>query len=69
MGESFEHTVTVGAWGGEQHENTLSTQSSQIQNTGYINDDTENFKGNKTEFCIDEIPFLFSFFLHPVNIV
>lgn len=37
---------------------------SKIQNTGYINDDTQNFKGNKTEFCIDEI-----FFLQPVNIV
>lgn len=66
MEESFEQTIAARAQGGERYENTLATWSSQIQNTGYTNDDTQNSKGNKIEVCIDEI---FFFLLQPVNIV
>lgn len=60
MGESFEHRITAGGWGQSSRKMLWQHDQMKLKNTGCIQDDSQNFNGNKTELSTDE--FLLFFF-------
>lgn len=58
--ESFEHRITAGGWGQSGRKMLWQHDQMKLKNTGCIQDDSQNFKGNKTELSTDE--FLLFFF-------